>query len=95
MSYTQIYYHIIYSTKNRVAVLEEERRKNLYNYLWGILKNNKCHLYQMGGTDDHIHLKVRPFQGRGIFIEFSPQVAFVTWGYSRFVTFGDRKMDEL
>jgi ubiquinone/menaquinone biosynthesis C-methylase UbiE len=31
-------------------------RRNLYSYLWGILKNNKCQLYQMGGTADHIHM---------------------------------------
>jgi REP element-mobilizing transposase RayT len=56
LSYTQIYYHIIYSTKKRLPVLKEERRKKLYSYLWGILKNNKCHLYQIGGSEDHLHM---------------------------------------
>ena len=56
MSYTQIYYHIVFSTKDRKPVLQDEQRKELYSYLWGILKNYKCHLYQMGGTNDHIHM---------------------------------------
>jgi len=56
LSYTQVYYHIIYSTKNRLPILKEERRKKLYSYLWGILKNYKCRLYQMGGTDGRIHM---------------------------------------
>ncbi|MFC1851439.1 transposase [candidate division CSSED10-310 bacterium] len=56
MSYTQIYYHIIYSTKGRSPTLNKDRRKELYNYIWGILKNKTCHLYQIGGMEDHIHL---------------------------------------
>ena len=39
-----------------MKVLSESRRKELYNYIWGILKNKKCHLYQIGGLEDHIHI---------------------------------------
>ena len=28
----------------------------LYKYIWGILKNKKCHLYRIGGVDDHLHI---------------------------------------
>jgi REP element-mobilizing transposase RayT len=56
MSYFQIYYHIVFSTRNRLPVLHKDRRKDLYNYLWGILKNKKCHLYRMGGVEDHLHI---------------------------------------
>ena len=56
MSYVQTYYHIVFSTKNRVPVLHQDKRKELYGYLWGILKNKDCHLYQLGGTEDHIHM---------------------------------------
>ena len=56
MSYTQIYYHIVFSTKNRLPTFHKDQKKALYNYLWGILKNKKCHLYQMGGVEDHIHM---------------------------------------
>ncbi len=27
-----------------------------YKYIWGILKNKKCHLYRIGGVGDHIHI---------------------------------------
>ena len=56
MSYTQIYYHIIFSTKDRQKVLSANNRKELYNYIWGILKNKQCHVYRIGGTIDHIHI---------------------------------------
>jgi REP element-mobilizing transposase RayT len=28
----------------------------LYRYIWGILKNKKCHLYKIGGVEDHLHI---------------------------------------
>lgn len=55
-TYTQILYHIIYSTKNRRPALDKTRRKDLYKYIWGIIKNKKCHLYQIGGVEDHLHI---------------------------------------
>ncbi len=58
MSFTQIYYHIIFSTKNRENVLLHSHERELYNYLWGILKNKKCYAYRIGGVEDHIHLLI-------------------------------------
>jgi len=28
----------------------------LYRYIWGILKNKKCTLYQINGTENHLHI---------------------------------------
>lgn len=55
-TYTQILYQIVYSTKYREKTLDSENRKELFKYIWGILKNNKCHLYQVGGIEDHVHI---------------------------------------
>lgn len=55
-TYTQILYQIVFSTKNREHTLVKEKQKELYQYIWGILKNKKCHLYQIGGITDHIHI---------------------------------------
>ena len=55
-TFTQILYQIVYSTKYREKTLEAENRKELYKYIWGILNNNKCYLYQIGGIEDHIHI---------------------------------------
>lgn len=30
--------------------------ENLYRYIWGILKNKKCTLYRLNGTENHIHI---------------------------------------
>ncbi|MGN8224031.1 IS200/IS605 family transposase [Gracilimonas sp. BCB1] len=55
-TYTQLLYQIVFSTKNRKPVLNKDKRKELYKYIWGILKNKKCHLYQINGIENHIHI---------------------------------------
>ena len=55
-TFTQIYYHIVFSTKDRVPALTTDKRENLFRYAWGILKNKDCHLYRIGGVEDHVHI---------------------------------------
>lgn len=55
-TYTQIYYHIVFSTKERARVFTAIKREALFRYIWGILKNNKSHLYRINGVEDHIHI---------------------------------------
>ena len=55
-TYTQILYHIVFSTKNREKVLTKANREKLFRYIWGIFKNKKCILYQINGVEDHIHI---------------------------------------
>jgi REP element-mobilizing transposase RayT len=55
-THTQIYYHIVFSTKDRVPVLKVDRREDLFRYFWGIAKNYESHLYRINGTEDHVHI---------------------------------------
>ena len=55
-TYTQLLYHVVFSTKNRQRTLPDGHRENLYRYIWGVHKNFKCHLYRIGGVDDHVHI---------------------------------------
>ena len=55
-TYTQILYQIVFSTKYREHTLIDENRNELFKYISGILKNKKCHLYQIGGVADHLHI---------------------------------------
>ena len=55
-TYTQIIYQIVFTTKNRENTLLSSNRNDLYKYISGILKNKGCHLYQIGGVADHIHI---------------------------------------
>jgi REP element-mobilizing transposase RayT len=55
-SYTQIFYHIVFTPKNRRPIMLKPGRIRLFQYLWGILKNKQCHLYRINGVDDHLHI---------------------------------------
>ncbi len=55
-TYTQILYQIVFGTKNNEMTMIESGQENLYKYIYGILKNKKCHLYRIGGVEDHIHI---------------------------------------
>jgi REP element-mobilizing transposase RayT len=55
-TYTQLLYQIIFSTKNREKVLQKPGRPALFGYIAGILKNKKCHSYQINGVEDHLHI---------------------------------------
>ena len=55
-TYTDINYHLVFATKNRVQVLDKARRDDLYRFIWGVLKNRDCHLYRIGGIEDHVHI---------------------------------------
>ncbi|MEH0154838.1 IS200/IS605 family transposase [Limibacter armeniacum] len=55
-TYTQIIYHIVFSTKNREKTLSFCHHESLFRYIWGILNKKQCTLYQINGTEDHLHI---------------------------------------
>ena len=55
-TYTQILYQIIFSTKNREKTLLQSGRNQLFAYIWGVLKKKNCHLYRIGGIENHLHI---------------------------------------
>jgi len=59
-TYTQILYHIVFSTKDRHQTLIESGQEKLYRYIWGILEKQNCHLYRINGVEDHILTHLHP-----------------------------------
>jgi REP element-mobilizing transposase RayT len=59
MSYTNLNYHIVFSTKNHKPYLDEEETHRLFEYLGGIIHHMKATLLLVGGTSDHVHIAVR------------------------------------
>jgi REP element-mobilizing transposase RayT len=58
MSKVQNITHIVINTKNRRMTITESDKKQLYNYMWGIMKNMNCQLLWMNGIPNHIHILV-------------------------------------
>ena len=56
MSYTRLFYHIVFWTKFNIPAIVVEHEKVLYQYIWGLVKQKECILYRIGGMPDHLHL---------------------------------------
>jgi len=50
--------HIVFSTKNREALISTELADRLYSFMGGIARNRRCILLAAGGMPDHVHLLV-------------------------------------
>lgn len=55
-TFTQILYHIVFSTKNRERTLSVEKRPDIFKYIWGVIQNKKSHPYWINGVEDHLHI---------------------------------------
>jgi REP element-mobilizing transposase RayT len=55
-SFTCLHCHLIFSTKGRAPWLAADLTPRLYEYMGGILRQEKSHLLAAGGTADHVHL---------------------------------------
>ena len=55
-TYTQIMYHIVFSTKNRTACISAENEEKLFRYIWGIIENKNSKLFRINGAADHLHI---------------------------------------
>ncbi len=55
-TYRQIFYQIVFGTKNRKPTITKAYDEELYKYIWGIIKNKNCKLYHINGIEDHIHI---------------------------------------
>jgi len=58
-TFTNLLYHIVFSTKHRQSLIQLPLRDELYKYIGGIIRGQKGTLLEIGGMPDHIHLGVR------------------------------------
>ena len=55
-TFTNLLFHIVYSTKFRKPTIEKTWQDDLFGYVGGIIRENKGTLLCMGGVNDHVHL---------------------------------------
>ena len=58
MSYTTLYYHIVFATWNRQPTIPMLHERELYAYIMGFINNIDGRLLRIGGMSDHIHMLV-------------------------------------
>src|SRR5260370_16864697 len=55
-TFSNIYVHVIFTTKDRRKIITKELQPRLWAYLAGIAKQHDIGILAVGGTDDHVHL---------------------------------------
>ena len=57
-TYTSLFYHLVFSTKNREPWLFPNIEQRIWSYLAGVARAHKITPLQIGGVEDHIHALV-------------------------------------
>jgi REP element-mobilizing transposase RayT len=55
-TYTQIYIHAVFAVKNRLSLIKEVHKEDIFKYISGILKGKNQKPIIVNGTRNHIHL---------------------------------------
>ena len=55
-TFSNLLYHIVYSTKDRIPLIDGDLREPLYEYIGGIIRGERGILLEIGGVPDHVHL---------------------------------------
>ena len=58
-SFTNLVFHVVFSTKDRIPLIKEEFRERLYEYMGGVIRGQRGTLLEIGGMPDHVHLLAR------------------------------------
>ncbi len=58
MPYWRLFYHIVWSTKYRLPLIESTWEADLYGYIWGKATSLGCIPHAINGMPDHIHVAI-------------------------------------
>lgn len=54
-TYSSLFFHIVFSTKNRNEWIDVEIENRIWAYIGGIARKHNCTAIQVGRIEDHIH----------------------------------------
>ena len=58
-TYTNLLYHLVFSTKDRTPLITEDLQEELHRYIAGIIRAEGGVQLEIGGVEDHIHILAR------------------------------------
>ena len=82
MSYTNLLYHIVFGTKDRLPLITSEFRPRLHDYLGGIVNGLHGTPLEINGTADRVHVLAR-IQPVISISEFMSKFKSVSSGWAR------------
>ena len=63
-SYTQIHIQAVFAVQNRISLINNNWKDELYKYITGVVQNHGHKVLQINGMPDHVHILIglRPTQ---------------------------------
>ncbi len=63
-TYTQIHLQLIFAVQNRISLIQNSWRDDLYKYITGIVQKQNHKMIIVNGMPDHLHVVIgmRPVQ---------------------------------
>jgi putative transposase len=58
-SYSQNHLHVVFSTKDRLKLIDQPMQPKLWAYMAGIARNHGFLVLTNGGMEDHVHLLIQ------------------------------------
>lgn len=55
-TFTQIFYHVVFSVRNRRMLITDGLKEDLYKYVSGIVKNQGQNLFIINGMPDQVYM---------------------------------------
>ncbi len=55
-TFTQIYLQLVFAVQNRMSLIQDSWKDELYKYISGIVQNQRHKLIAINGMPDHLHL---------------------------------------
>ena len=57
-TYSNLFYHIVFSTKGRVDLIHQDIEDRVWAYIGGIARKHGMIALQIGGIENHIHILI-------------------------------------
>lgn len=57
-TYSNLFYHIVFSTKGRADLIDQEIENRVWAYIGGIARKHEIIAVQVGGIGNHIHVLI-------------------------------------
>ena len=54
-TYSQLFYHVVFSTKERRNFIHQEIEQRIWDYMGGIARKNDLTSMRIGGIENHVH----------------------------------------
>jgi putative transposase len=58
MPYWRLYYHVVWSTRERASLIRQDVEREIHKLIVGAARRNRIEVLAIGGIEDHVHVVI-------------------------------------